>query len=167
MKYIGIDPGAKGAFGVVEKSDHRAYDMPVHKTGVLKDKVNTNDVYRLLYQITGGEPCVIVLEKQGVQNVTSKKSGFSMGMNYYGLLYGVQRFVDDYKASFVIITPQQWKKTLGLLGKKGMSQEEKKQITESFVQNTFPGAKIRGPKGGLLDGRSDALAIAEYARRKY
>lgn len=66
-----------------------------------------------------------------------------------------------------MVKPQQWKKTLGLLGSKGMSQKDKKKLTIGFVKEVFPDAEIAGPKGGIKDGRADALAIAEYGRRKY
>ena len=64
-----------------------------------------------------------------------------------------------------IITPQQWYKFFRIKG--GMGYTERKTNTAKILELYLPEkeiAKLYGPRGGLLDGRSDAAAIAIYCR---
>jgi len=61
------------------------------------------------------------------------------------------------------VQPKKWQKTIGVT-KKG--KEIKKEVA-SICSRLYPDAEIYGPKGGLLDGKSDALMIAHYAFLNY
>ena len=51
-----------------------------------------------------------------------------------------------------------WQKYIGVTAK---GKDIKKQISEIALK-LYPTANIYGKRGGLLDGRSDALMIAHY-----
>ena len=158
--YIGIDCGAKGAVAFVSSESVKVFDMPTNSNGI----VDTYGLYIMIQNNIGGKT-IIGIEEQGVKgNLTSRKSAFIMGRNYQAVINAVQ---DTTNASIIYIKPQQWKKTLGVLGTSAMSVNEKKKITAELVKDVFPNADIFGKRGGLKDGRADALAIAEYLRRKY
>lgn len=59
------------------------------------------------------------------------------------------------------VAPNRWKGTLGLPGK---SHEDAIKICAAFYDEKFPAfpGLIRGPRGGILDGRLDSLLIAWY-----
>jgi hypothetical protein len=48
-----------------------------------------------------------------------------------------------------------------------MKPADKKKFVASIALQLYPKAPLFGPKGGLLDGRADALMIAHYLSIKY
>lgn len=48
-----------------------------------------------------------------------------------------------------------------------MSQADKKKTVAAKALQLYPDAELHGPKGGLLDGRADALMIAHFLTIKY
>jgi len=169
MKYCGIDCGASGAIAFINNNITHAFDMPMEQSVYGGNVVKYEGLYLLLLEHF---PDFICFEKQGVTNTTGKVAAFSMGRNYQAIIQAVTTFSREYKVPVICVTPQQWKKTLGVMtgktkdeGKK--NAKEKKEKTIQLVKSLFPDAPIYGKKGGLKDGRCDALALAEYARRKY
>ena len=59
------------------------------------------------------------------------------------------------------IQPQTWQKHINTDSNRG-----KKAIADSLL-SLYPSADLYGPRGGLKDGRSDALGIANYIYQKY
>lgn len=57
------------------------------------------------------------------------------------------------------VTPKKWQKFIGVTAK---GDAIKKNVAE-IAARLYPNAQLHGPRGGLLDGRSDALMIAHYA----
>ena len=164
MKIMGIDAGLQGALAWVDGLKSGVFDMPVEK------KIDSQNVvaYHSVFEYINNEmPQMIVLEQQQVQAVTSKRSSFIIGRNYQALLLAINHYANIYGVSVVLVRPAEWKKTLGLIAPKGSSSATKKKITAQFVETVFPKAEIYTPRCRLMDGRSDALAIAEYGRRKY
>ena len=56
------------------------------------------------------------------------------------------------------VTPKVWQKYIGVTAK---GKAIKKQVAK-IAQYLYPQAELHGKRGGLLDGRSDALMIAYY-----
>jgi len=161
MRICGIDPGASGALAFIgDGRDETVYDMPISSMALLSKTVSHEGVFEILKK---EDPGIIVLEKQGPQGVTSKKSIFPMGRNYQSLLIGVYRYQQVSNASVEVVTPQKWKRKLGLVADKGATDKDKKKKTADKADQLFPGL-IYGKRGGLKDGRSDALMIAWYGR---
>lgn len=171
MKYCGIDCGASGAVAFIDGLTSTAFDMPVKSSVYGGTVVDLGELFELIYQ---NSPDFICFEKQAVTSQTGKVAAFAMGRNYQAIIHAIEKYsAQGHKhISIVCVTPQQWKKTLGVMtgktkdeGKK--NAKEKKEKTIQLVKSLFPDAPIYGKKGGLKDGRCDALAIAEYGRRKY
>ena len=91
----------------------------------------------------------------------SAKSNFSFGRN----LGTVTTLLTLQSRNFGLdlVQPKIWQKYAGVK-KKG--KEIKKEVAE-IAERLYPGCDIRGPEGGLLDGRSDALLIAHFCAHKY
>jgi len=96
----------------------------------------------------------------------SAKSNFTFGGNVREgeVLLKLQPFGLDY------VQPKEWQKFIGVKPrKKGIKRpagELKKEIA-AIAETLYPGCDIRGPQGGLKDGRSDALMIAHFCAMKY
>lgn len=98
----------------------------------------------------------------GIEAVSSMpgqgvKSMFSFGQRYgelQGMLLGI-------KLGFDIIRPQQWQKTCHVTPKSG------KKGVYVAMSKLYPSAELTGPKGGIMDGRCDALGLAHHLRVTY
>jgi hypothetical protein len=93
----------------------------------------------------------------------SAKSNFQFGRQL-GRLEVVCELLE---APIYRITPKVWQSDVGISFPKGTKPADKKQISFQKAVEIFPDQKAMffGPKGGLLDGRVDALLIA-YALSK-
>jgi len=161
--YIGVDPGASGAMCIIvvpEKGEEEIHFLD-HKSNEIIER------YKWLFD--AGEELNIkkaMLEKVHSLMGMSAKSNFTFGGQFFMCvtLLTLQRFGWDY------VQPKTWQKTVGIpekkKGIKRSSAQLKKLVAERCLQ-IYPNAKIYGPKGGLLDGRSDALMIAHYCRLIY
>jgi len=65
-------------------------------------------------------------------------------------------------ARYELVLAKTWQKHFGITGAKG----DKKVQSYMVATKLFPTAKLTGPRGGKKDGRSDALLIAEWCRRR-
>ncbi|GAA3953591.1 hypothetical protein GCM10022278_10530 [Allohahella marinimesophila] len=61
-----------------------------------------------------------------------------------------------------MVRPQDWQAMFGLATGEKDKSRKKQQIADKALE-LYPAANLYGPKGGLKDGRSDALLIARYA----
>lgn len=153
MSVIAIDPGKKGAVAVVSKSRvAQVSDTPADALGVIPD-----ELFDLLceYKRKFSDPVTHVLiedvhamPKQGVS------STFAFG-EAYGVALGVAGVLGY---PMVRVRPQAWQKLFGI-GK------DTKADAASVAARLFPACELYGPKGGLKDGRADALLLAEYGLR--
>ena len=172
MKYCGIDCGSTGAVAFIEGAEYSVFDMPV-KNDLYGggEVVCFLELFELIYQ---NSPDLIVFEKQHPRFITGKIVSFAMGRNYQSVIHAVEKYSTQghKKVSVICVKPEQWKTPLGVMTGKLKDKDNKnklaiKEKTIELVKSIFPNAMIYGSKGGLKDGRCDALAIAEYARRKY
>jgi len=150
--YISCDPGAKGSFCLlVPTLGHIEFyptnELPINIISWLKDAESK-------YKIK-----VIMLEDVHAIFGTSANSNFKFGYNV-----GVVNALCASTGSMVDrVSPKKWQKELGITAKGKLI---KKAVAEKILM-LYPKAVIKGPKGGLLDGRSDSLAIAHFALLKY
>jgi len=152
LAYIGIDPGKSGALCLLVPSTKRIE--------FLNTTEKPMDIWAWLNDIDFMTPIqVIMLEKVHAIQGTSAGSNFTFGFNT-GLVHGLAGTVG---CSTDAVTPKMWQKTLGVTTK---GKAIKKNVAE-LIQQRYPEAEIYGPRGGLLDGRSDSLAIAYYAWQKW
>ena len=168
--FIGIDPGSKGYICALAPLEGKAEFFantckPLEIADSLKE-------LREDYKVT--RVCM-----EDVHSIfgANAKSNFNFGFNL-GLLHGIclsQGFGID------IVQPKLWQKYIGAVidpipkdasanEKKKLIAARKKQLKESvgkICERLYPDISVRGPQGGLLDGKSDALMIAHYAYRNF
>lgn len=152
LAFIGIDPGKSGALCLLIPETKRIE--------FLNTTEKPMDIWAWLNDIDFMTPIqVIMLEKVHAIQGTSAGSNFTFGYNY-GLVSGLAGTIG---CSMDHVTPKMWQKYIGVTKKGKLIKKEVGEI----VQRLYPKAEIRGPRGGLLDGRSDALAIAHFAAHKW
>ncbi len=84
---------------------------------------------------------------------------FSFGFN----LGSVHALLHACGIGFSLVQPKVWQKAIGAPSKKFLDGEmELKQAIADIAEMLYPQAELYGPKGGLKDGRADALMIAHY-----
>ena len=162
MYLLGIDPGAKGALCLLDAStgSHQFYDTP-----------NTKALYDSLAGLEGWLIQTNIADYTAIEDIhslggMSAKSNFQFGRNL-GLLEGL---VHLQHPNVEYVQPKTWQKVCGVsfVYPEGASAAFKsrlrKQFTAARCHELYPDAWIYGPRGGLLDGRSDALMIAHYLR---
>lgn len=145
---MGIDTGAAGAIAVVHRIDDfaRVIDMPYLGNGMV-------DRGALAVELETAYIQLAVLERQQAHFNTGRAAAFKLGRQYGTIetmlaVAGIQ--TED-------PTPQQWKKEFGLIGKD-------KRASVAVAQRLFPALAKQ-----LLvskDGRSEALLMAEWGRRR-
>ncbi len=158
--YVGIDPGAKGSFCCIVPDDKLVGFFPTNG--------KPQEIHAWLMKIHNRTNLqIIMIEDVHAIFGTSAKSNFSFGFNTGGVNW----------ISAVIgcgvdhVAPKKWQSSFGLKTPKALKGTARKrhikQAIGDIAERLYPQANVRGPKGGLLDGKSDSLLIAHYARRLY
>lgn len=158
MLVFGIDPGRKGAICSLDTHTKqiRFWDMP--------DISSHRDVGRvaayLEFGLRGAEG--IAIEDVHSMHGMSAKSNFQFG-RYLGMIEGLTRRLTP---DILYIPPKSWQKLCNLkyIYPKGSTAQDKARIRKAHAaarcHELYPEAEIYGPRGGLKDGRADALLIA-------
>ena len=153
---VGIDPGLKGGLSILLLTDNGSL-VPDSTRSI---SYGLDEYLRELNEIaiTSCNNGVLVaieqvhsMPKQGVA------STFKFG-EQFGILKGLCMGIG---VKFITITPQEWKRGLGLL-------HQDKDASIALAKKLFPGANLR-PSARCRkdsDGMAESLLIAEYARRK-
>lgn len=170
MIYLGVDPGASGGIGVISCYDGKArvtaFPMPdtaeelwellrEYGTPAIRHPNNGHRVYSILEKVGG----MIGPE------VGEKKSNISKGvgprMFKFGVSYGMcYMALTAAGIPFDIVHPKTWQKDYNLARVRGESKSQWKGRLKEEAQRLFPRLKI-------TLSTSDALLLAEHARRKY
>lgn len=146
---MGIDPGKTGAVAVLnEDGEIFFYDYLEPMTNSLIEIATTHNI----------DFCLI--EKQQPMPKQGVKSMFTIG----GIYEGYQWSLRILGIRFMTIRPQEWMKSIGVPS--GLERVQRKIKIAEIVQGIYPSAELYGPRGGLLDGRSDALPLARLAKLK-
>lgn len=146
MKLLGIDPGFSGAWGMINwHGDFVACGDMLNDSKQLL----TNDIHREISQARDGcdlEVCVEAVHSMPAQGVASTfKFGIAFGM----ALAMTQRI----NAPTFMVTPQRWKKDLGL------SKDKNKAL--ELARELWPTAPLARKKD---NGRAEALLLAHWLR---
>lgn len=145
--YIGIDPGASGSMCIITETSIEFYDF---KKGGIPNYV------KALQALDKNDTGFIYLEKVHSMTAQGVKSVFSFGQRF-GELQGMLLTLG---LDFNLVPPRTWQKQIGVEAKSG--KEGIRKTVESYLNDT---TVLYGPKGGLLDGRCDALGIALYGKQ--
>jgi len=147
--WVGIDVGAKGAVAVINK-DNDVLELMDYSDNLADDLT----MIKAKYDVS-----MMVVEKVSAMPGQGVTSMFSFGIKF-GEILGI---CNTLGLPFVLVRPQEWMKSLGL----PKDKNQRKKAIGSMAKSMFPGCDIYGPKGGLKDGRSDALMMASYCKRTY
>ena len=148
MIYIGIDPGKNGGVAVI--ADDAVCGIQVEAW--------SDETFVLLMREMSKYKCVAAVEKVGAMPGQGVTSMFSFGQSY-GFILGVLTALG---IGYQLVPPRKWKAEFGLLN-------TQKQASVDVARRLFPGVNLK-PTGRCRkdsDGMSDALLMAEYARRRF
>jgi Holliday junction resolvasome RuvABC endonuclease subunit len=147
MRICGIDPGTNGAICVLDEVN------PAHIA--LLDLKKTS-IYDACLWLEYYDVHAVWLEDVHSMFGMSAKSNFGFGRNL-GVVTAISQMATEGMIANTV-TPKIWQKHIGVTAK---GKAIKKQVAE-IAQKLYPTAELYGKRGGLLDGRSDALMIAHY-----
>ncbi len=162
INVIGCDPGASGALCLLRLDSIKKPKIFFLDNSTPIKEMNT-------WLVTANNEMLIrmsIIEDIHSLPLVSAKSNFIFGKNLgiVSTLLGLQEFGLDK------VQPKVWQKYAGVpVKKKGVKRTPKqlKNIVAEICDRIYPDCAIRGPQGGLKDGRSDALLIAHYCAHKY
>ena len=159
MLIAGIDPGANGAICVLDSQDLAHVALLDLKKQYLCDVWNWLHQELLIHKDPKFNPIPpknqIWVEDIHSMYGMSAKSNFSFGKNLGIVTTIAELMVGDPPKT---VTPKVWQKYIGVTAK---GKAIKQQVAK-IAQYLYPQAELHGKRGGLLDGRSDALMIAYY-----
>src|SRR5690554_2281220 len=149
--YAGIDPGKSGAVAIIDKSGNLVdvFDMPSLEIG---NRVFVDGAVLSSYISKCDLICIELVSSRPGQGVAST---FSFGQSFGGIVTLCSSFVERVD----LATPQAWQRHFDLKKKKGEKGISKDDIAAKCLEY-YPDSPIYGPRGGLKDGRSDAILIA-------
>ena len=147
--FVGVDLGAKGAIAVIDK-DNNVLELIDYSSNFADDWTLIKEKY---------DVSMIVAEKISSMPGQGVKSMFSFG-HKLGEFEGILHTLG---LPYVLVRPQEWMKGLGL----PKDKNQRKKAINSIAKSMFPDAVVTGKRGGILDGRSDSLLIAQYCKKNY
>jgi len=160
LAVMGIDPGTAGALCLL---------IPETKQILFKKTTdNAFELYEWLRQIDFEfNFSVCMIEEVSAIQGSAAKATFKFGAN----VERVNVIPEIAQISVDKIRPKAWQKQIGLVIPTNLSGPTNAAKRKLFIKKEiaaiatrlYPKAELYGPKGGLLDGRSDALMIAHYA----
>lgn len=150
MRYGGIDPGQKGAVGIIGPS---GFEATLSIPFIGKDL----DLHGLI-AILGPrkEGLCVAVELPLAPQTSGTTTALAIGKSY-GLL----------KAALIILEiPYEEVSSAGWKNRMKVTADKMSSI--NLTLKLFPSARdsLQGPHGGWLDGRAEALLIAEDKRRR-
>lgn len=145
MIYIGIDPGATGAVAMIRKDWVLVWPFD---DGLTENEIPDDMRYAVIER---GH----AMPKQGIT------SAFKFGQSC-GRAIG---WCEALGFPFVMVYAKDWQRMM-LNGEPRKTRPERKKASIRVAQRLFPGVDLTLGKGKTpKDGASDALLIAEFARR--
>lgn len=160
MHFIGLDPGKDGAICLLDPSVDHPYFISLNP-----DKHSASNVVNTLTaMLEYSDDCAIALELVHSLGGMSAKSNFTFG----GMFWRARTILDCLRITYELVTPKDWQQSVGVPAKCDRDPDAQlKQIVADMAAKLYPTAALWGPRGGLKDGRSDALMIAHYLRLKH
>ncbi len=166
--WAGIDPGNTGAIVLIQEDGHiEFHDAPTAKVQVSKKSSRTvlvpqDMVGQMRIGRTGPRASHVYVEKATAMPKQSPNSMFNFGMGY-GLWLGVLAALG---IPYTLVTPQRWKKEMMA----GMGKEKSASCVRAAQLFPHASDRLQRPKRGggviYLDGRGDALLLAELCRKE-
>lgn len=152
MKICGVDPGLNGALALLESADGPVRvvdcaDMPRGLRGPTSQKEQV-DILSLADILRRWKPDVVALELVHAVQDSGAAGAFNFGHSFCA----VEATTLTLGISLRMITPQSWKKTMGL-------HKTDKRASLAMAQRMFPDAPLRLAKH---EARAEAILIAMH-----
>ena len=166
MIFVGVDAGKYGAVGAVnaDGTKVRVWDMPLDKDNQLDFRA----MGRAFDELLAFDSCLDVTI-EAIKPMPHKIDGVRVGRGSIsslklGISYGAWR--REIASRGIVphcVDPARWKAIMlgGLPKGKQTSVDHASRLFPSFAH------LFRGPKGGLLDDRAEAVLLAELGRRTW
>lgn len=164
--FIGIDPGMKGGFGLIDSAAWYLHGGMLPTIG--EGRAGEFDTSRLNTIISdlcdAGRPSTlglppgeltVLLEWPQTRPDEAPESSKRFGVGL-GLIEGM--FI-AHGRTVTRVAPNLWKGRLGLSGKDKDGAKQSVEFAEQVIRG-LPSGIVRGPRGGLRDGPAEALLIA-------
>lgn len=157
--WVGIDPGVHGAVGALNEKGEFLWvvDMPTRGEG-RSGEFDLAGITDIVCEVARSPDPHVRLEWPQTRPDEAPESSkrFGVGM---GILEGMFAFAG---CPALRVAPNKWKGRLGLKGKENQQLESRDQAvcTAEQLIPGMPANCLRGVRGGLLDGRAEALLIA-------
>ena len=152
MIWIGVDPGQKGGYAVISKTEtgQAVFAYP------WDDTFFAMEMDSLIQMKEHG--IVAAVEKVGSMPHDSHKAAFNFGHSL-GYIEGV---LSALGIPYQLVPPNKWKKEFSLIGKD-------KQASIITCRKLFPELDLKRTKRCRTDsdGLAESCLMAEYARRKF
>lgn len=152
MIYVGIDPGQKGGYAVISKSEtgQAVFAYP------WDDSFFAMEMASLMQMKEHG--IVAAVEKVGARPGQGTVSMFNFGKSA-GYIEGV---LSALGIPYQLVPPAKWKKEFSLIGKD-------KQASIITCRKLFPELDLKRTERCRTDsdGKAEATLLAEYARRHF
>ena len=162
LAVLGIDPGSSGAYCLLFPATRDVLFKPTSNNPV--------DTYAWLeFTKNNHNLAICMIEEVHAIQGSSAKATFNFGGN----VREVNLIPQLVQIPIDKVRPKEWQKFIGLVTPKNLSGSANASKRKTYIKKEvsaiasrlYPEAELKGPKGGLLDGRSDALMIAHYAAR--
>jgi len=161
MNILGIDPGLSGAIAELDEKGKviQLIDMPIisYKKGKKIKRDYDVGLIRAFFD-TVQKKIVFIEKMQSMPPGFRVQASFSLG-ECQGIFRGM---FSTFGIGYELILSKEWKRHFSITKDKG---DEKAQAFQ-IASRLFPEAKLKTERGRVLDGRSEALLIAEYGRIK-
>lgn len=155
-RYIGIDPGSKGAIAIITDGLVKPVIIDLNNdlgnywhlmTYLVDYEGFYNNSYVVVEDVCGrpGQSCVA--------NTTFMK------------LAGYAEFLGFCLGEMVKVKPQVWKKSFGLVFGKELTKTQKKHKSIELAKELFP--SVEGELTASKDGRAEALLLAKYCENLF
>ena len=152
MIYIGVDPGQKGGYAVIAKTEtgQAVFAYPWDDTFFAMEMANLMSLK--------SQGIVAAVEKVGAMPGQGVTSMFNFGKNA-GYIEGV---LSALGIPYQLVPPAKWKKEFSLIGKD-------KQASIITCRKLFPELDLKRTERCRTDsdGKAEATLLAEYARRHF
>jgi hypothetical protein len=160
MLFIGIDPGKQGSLCFLDPSVNLQLFISLNPD----KQTAASIIYNIETQCEAADNWIIALEEIHSLYGMSAKSNFTFG----GMFWRARTILDCMGADFELVQPKAWQQAVGVPAKKDRPDDTPlKYLVADIASKLYPSAQLYGPRGGLMDGRSDALMIAHYLRLKH
>jgi hypothetical protein len=158
-RFLGIDPGAKGSFCILDPYGAITFDAA---PTAFKDSFKLFQGLKFMVATIGSFTAVAVEEVHSLYGM-SAKSNFNFGRN----VQAITSLLQHIPIEFELVKPKEWQAAVGIPPPKEREGADIKHLVAARAESLYPDVSLRGPRGGLLDGKSDALMIAHYLFMKW